>query len=127
MSDSDATSGEPWPFVRQVVASRPNWVASTAADSGHRVEPFPLRGTAEESLAKLASVLREHPRTTISEQSPTRLRAVATSLIFRFRDDLEFVSGGGYLDVLSASRVGHSDLGANARRVATIRAAYERA
>ena len=123
MSDSAAS----WPFLRKVARSRPNWVASTAADADRCVEAFPLRGTPEESLAKLADVIRDQSRITVTNQSPDRLQAVATSLIFRFRDDVEFVATPKRIEVLSASRIGRSDLGANARRVAALRAAYEQA
>ncbi|MEX2479509.1 MAG: DUF1499 domain-containing protein [Gammaproteobacteria bacterium] len=49
------------------------------------------------------------------------LHATFTSRIFRFTDDLELRRDGEYLQVRSASRVGHSDLGANRKRVEALR------
>jgi uncharacterized protein (DUF1499 family) len=50
-----------------------------------------------------------------------RIEATATTLMFGFKDDVVIrvsqASGGSRVDVRSVSRVGRSDLGANARRV----------
>ncbi|PSJ45624.1 DUF1499 domain-containing protein [Zobellella endophytica] len=52
-----------------------------------------------------------------------QLEAVATSLLFGFKDDvairLTATAGGTRVDMRSASRVGKSDLGANAHRIRT--------
>lgn len=52
---------------------------------------------------------------------PTRFQAVATSLIFAFRDDVAVRilpdPVGARFDIRSASRFGEHDLGANARRI----------
>lgn len=52
---------------------------------------------------------------------PTRFQAVATSLLFAFRDDIAVRilpdPVGARLDIRSASRYGRHDLGANARRI----------
>ena len=110
-------------FVRQVVASRPNWVSSTAEDDARRVEPWPLPGSGDAS-AQLVELIGKQSRTTIVEQTADRVRAVFVSLVFRFRDDVEFVIGDDRIDVLSASRVGHSDLGVNRRRVDSLRSQW---
>ena len=107
-------------FVRQVVPSRPNWVSSTAEDEARRVEPWPLPAS-NDPAAMLADLIGEQPRTRIVEQTADRVRSVFVSLVFRFRDDVEFVIGQDRIDVLSASRVGHSDLGVNRRRVESLR------
>ncbi|MFK7778444.1 MAG: DUF1499 domain-containing protein, partial [Gimesia sp.] len=48
------------------------------------------------------------------------------SLCFRFVDDVEFLidSGQNMIQVRSASRVGHSDFGANRKRIESIRRLY---
>jgi uncharacterized protein (DUF1499 family) len=51
-----------------------------------------------------------------------RIEATATTLLFGFKDDVVIrvapqAAGGSRIDVRSASRVGRSDLGVNARRI----------
>jgi uncharacterized protein (DUF1499 family) len=103
--------------------SSPNCVSSQASDAGHRVEPFVLRVPGAESWSAAKRAVAAMPRTRIVDDRPGYLRAEATSLLFRFVDDLELALGedGRRLDVRSASRVGHSDLGANRKRVEALR------
>jgi uncharacterized protein (DUF1499 family) len=51
------------------------------------------------------------------------IHAECTSWLFRFTDDVEFALDDAQkiIQVRSASRVGYSDLGANRKRVETIR------
>jgi uncharacterized protein (DUF1499 family) len=53
------------------------------------------------------------------------LHATATSRLFGFVDDLELhaTPGAGLIEARSVSRLGDSDLGVNARRLATLRQA----
>jgi uncharacterized protein (DUF1499 family) len=56
--------------------------------------------------------------------SERRIEAVATTRWFGFKDDIVIrispaANGGSVLDIRSASRVGLSDLGTNARRIRT--------
>ncbi|MEW4568356.1 DUF1499 domain-containing protein [Tautonia sp. JC769] len=106
----------------------PNCVSSQSEDAEHRVEPLPLRGSASEALGRLRSVLETMPRTRIVDEQEYYLHVVATSLVFGFVDDVEFLVGEDeqVIHVRSASRVGHSDLGVNRDRVERIREAYER-
>ena len=59
----------------------------------------------------------------ITAQSPEKgeIRAVATTAVFRFKDDVTIAvrreAGGAAVDVRSHSRIGKGDLGANARRI----------
>ncbi len=50
--------------------------------------------------------------------------AVFTSTLFRFKDDVEAVLQADKIAVRSASRAGHSDLGANRKRVQRISSYY---
>ncbi len=50
------------------------------------------------------------------------IAATFTSRVFRFVDDVEFRRAGDAVHVRSASRVGHSDMGVNAKRVEALRA-----
>ncbi|NNL30976.1 MAG: DUF1499 domain-containing protein [Gemmatimonadetes bacterium] len=78
--------------------------------------------TGAELMTRLEGVVESMPRTAVVESESGYLRAEATSLVFRFVDDLELLVGvDGELIVRSASRVGEGDLGANARRVENLR------
>lgn len=101
----------------------PNCVSSDASDPGHRVDAFALAAPAEVAWPAVRAALDGLPRTTVVELTPSRLRAECRSALFRFVDDLELQlrASNGVIAVRSASRVGHSDLGANRRRVERLR------
>ena len=103
----------------------PNCVSSQAEDEAHRVDPVAFEGEPEEAWARLRAVLEVWPRTRVVTATPTYLHAECTSLVFRFVDDVEFLldHDARVIHVRSASRAGHSDLGANRRRVEAIRRA----
>jgi uncharacterized protein (DUF1499 family) len=67
------------------------------------------------------------PRTRIRRDESGYLHAECQSRLFRFTDDLELRldAARGVIHVRSASRVGHSDLGANRKRVEALRRAVE--
>lgn len=77
------------------------------------------------ALASLAPVLAAMPRTEVLERGDDYLHATVRSALFGFVDDLELHAdpGSGVLQVRSVSRLGDSDLGVNARRLATLEAA----
>ena len=58
---------------------------------------------------------------TITQQGGSYVSAEFVSSIFKFTDDVEFRLGEDAVHVRSASRVGHSDMGANSARVRAIR------
>lgn len=103
----------------------PNCVSSLAKDADHRVDPIPVDVSPDEVWTLLARALSEEPRTRIVEADKDAgyLHAEATSLVFRFVDDLEFQFSPEerLLHVRSASRVGYSDFGVNRGRVTRIR------
>lgn len=75
-----------------------------------------------EIVPSLVEVVEAMPRTTIIEEGERYIHAEVRSRFFRFIDDLElYVSTDRELIVRSASRVGRSDSGVNAARVADLR------
>ena len=105
--------------------SSPNCVLSTAAaDAKHRVAPFPFTGPPAEALARVKAAALSFPRTAVVEEGPGYVKMTFTSALFRFVDDVEFEvdEAAKVVNVRSASRVGHSDLGVNRKRVEAIRA-----
>lgn len=107
----------------------PNCVHSQTQDPRARVEPFPLRGPAEDALARLKTHLAGQPRTRLVQESPSYLRYEFRSRLCRFVDDVEFLADtkAAVLHVRSASRLGYSDLGANRARIESLRAWWQSA
>ena len=106
----------------------PNCVSSQSTDPEHFIEPLKYQGALDEAKARLKQAITALPRTRIMEDEPTYLRAECTSLIFRFTDDLEcaFDDTTKVIHVRSASRIGYSDLGANRKRIETVRQLFHR-
>ena len=75
------------------------------------------------ALAALVPVVTATPRTEVVEQSADYLHATASSALFGFVDDLELYAdtAHGLLQARSVSRLGDSDLGVNASRLAALR------
>jgi uncharacterized protein (DUF1499 family) len=73
----------------------------------------------------LIEVVSEQPRATVLESTDAYLYAEFRSRFFGFVDDVEFYlrPEEQTIGVRSASRVGYSDLGANRKRVESIREA----
>lgn len=88
--------------------------------------PLPLRGDADDAIERLAAIIEGMPRTRIVTRQDRYLHATFTSRIFRWVDDVELLvdEDAGVVHFRSASRVGHSDLGVNRKRMETIRDAW---
>jgi uncharacterized protein (DUF1499 family) len=105
-----------------------NCVSSTAKGRAHGIPPIAFSGKPAEAM--------DHARETIGSMKGGRvvsvdgnyLRAEFSSTLFRFVDDLELLWDPSLrqFDVRSGSRVGHSDLGANRRRVDELRRRLDR-
>ncbi|MBC7844340.1 MAG: DUF1499 domain-containing protein [Gemmatimonadaceae bacterium] len=101
----------------------PNCVSSEEGTAPDKlIAPFPAPGGSAD-LARLASVITSWPRTEVITSSPDYLHAESTSLLWRFKDDVEFRfdSATRVIHVRSASRLGKGDLGANRKRVEGMR------
>lgn len=107
----------------------PNCVSSQADDDCHNVVPIRFQDSPEAALRRLRAVLESRPRTTVVAMDSDYLRAEARSKIFRFTDDVEFLidDRSNLIHVRSASRVGHSDFGANRERIESIRQQFQNA
>lgn len=103
----------------------PNCVCSQA-DDAHHVAPLAWRADVDPS-ARLQEILADWPRTTIVTADDDYLHVECRSALFGFVDDLEILidRAAQAIHVRSASRVGHSDLGVNRRRVERLRQAWE--
>lgn len=99
-----------------VCPSSPNCVSSemgTADDK--KVDALPL-----DTWATLPGVIEEMGGE-VTSQTRDYIASEFTSSLFGFVDDLEFRLTDRDIQVRSASRVGHSDAGVNAARVADLR------
>lgn len=94
-----------------------------------RIAPLALRGdvtpSGAQTVARLRELIAAMPGARIVESREDYLRAEFTTRWMRYIDDVElwFDPAAQGVQVRSASRVGHGDLGANRGRVEAIRAA----
>lgn len=105
----------------------PNCVSSQSTDEEHQIDPLALESSPPEALAKLKKIIQAMERTSIIEEADDYLYAEFKSAIMGFVDDVEFYidEENKVIHVRSASRIGHSDLGVNRKRIEAIRAEFE--
>lgn len=106
--------------------AKPNCVSSQASDPQQRIAPLLVTGTPAQVQAQLLQVLGDIERAKVVVIRDDYISAEVTSKIFRFVDDVVFYfpatgSTETVVQVRSASRLGHSDLGVNRKRVELIR------
>ena len=107
----------------------PNCVSSEeGTDVAHRVEPLPAGTSLEATRTALRTALAAaSARAVVVIDEPGYLRATFRTPLIGFIDDVELRiseatgEAAGVVHVRSASRVGHSDLGANRARVERLR------
>ncbi len=104
--------------------NKPNCVSSFATDAGHRIEPLVIRGQPDSAWTTLKALLEEDPRVERVDVDGNYVHAVFVTPLMRYRDDAEFLlqRDRGEIAVRSASRVGYGDMGANRKRIESIRA-----
>ena len=104
----------------------PNCVSSQASDEKHFIEPLKFSGSELQLKEKLLAILNAEKRVNVVTSESSYISAEFTSSLFKFVDDVEFYwladsENNWIIHVRSASRVGHSDFGANRKRVEKIR------
>ncbi len=106
----------------------PNCVSTQALDEKHFIEPIAFAGSPDSAIQAIKEALATMPRINIVSETDDYLHAEATSLVFRFVDDLEFLvdEQNKLIQFRSASRIGHSDFGANRSRMERFREIFER-
>ena len=95
----------------------PNCVSSNASDDTHRIEPIAA------NLDQIKRVLLGLNEANIVSADSNYLHAEFTSCIMHYVDDVEFLYDrtARVTHVRSASRLGYSDLGANRKRIESLR------
>lgn len=106
--------------------STPNCVSTQATDEKHAINPIPYTGNINTAKKNLLQIVQSLPRTRVIVDKEDYLQVEFTSRIFRFVDDAEFYLGveEAMIHFRSASRLGHSDLGANRKRMEAIRSRF---
>ena len=104
----------------------PNCVSSQSSDNRHAIEPLRYEGSAESALQQLIRTVQGMKRARVVTVEGRYIHVEFTSFLFRFVDDVEFLldDGAKTIHVRSASRIGHSDLGVNRKRVEAIRSRF---
>lgn len=107
----------------------PNCVSTQATERSHWIAPLTFRASPANAMQTLREVVSGMAGSTVIEQNGHYLYAEFCSSVFRFTDDVEFLmeTESNRIHFRSASRVGHSDLGANRDRMENIRALFEAA
>ncbi len=107
----------------------PNCVSSLATDKTHFIAPFKIIGTINTASLALKNALLSQSRTVITQETENTLHAEATSLVFRFVDDVDVLldSETRLFHIRSASRVGYGDFGVNRKRVEALRSQLQAA
>jgi uncharacterized protein (DUF1499 family) len=109
----------------------PNCVCSYAVetDREHYIVPLTVPLGSQQPMETLKEVISSLPRTVIVTAKDDYLYVEFTSSLMRFVDDVEFqwLPADGIIHVRSASRIGHSDLGANRKRIEKIRQLWQSA
>lgn len=85
-----------------------------------KMKPVAFRGSPSEAISKIKEVVKlNYPRAKLISETEYYLHYEFKSLIFRFIDDVEFFvdDNSSVIQFRSASRVGHSDLGVNRKRM----------
>ena len=104
----------------------PNCVGSgPGEDAAHAVAPFTFSGDPAAALDRLQAVMEAEGGRLVRADA-RYLHFEYRSRFLRFVDDVECLmdAGQGRIDVRSASRAGHSDLGVNRRRIERLRARF---
>ncbi len=126
MLGHSSKSGQPSGLVSGRLApcpDKPNCVSSEVGeDADHHIEPLDYSATSpEEAWAKIQQIIKElGGEVTIVKDD--YIAATFSSSLFRFIDDVEcrLDVPKGQIQIRSASRVGHSDLGVNRKRAESI-------
>lgn len=102
--------------------SSPNCVCSYDSDEQHGIKALALKGSEEDTKTALLAVLDAMGAHVVLTEG-AYIRSEFTSPLMGFVDDVEFYIESTGVQVRSASRLGHSDLGANRKRIESIRQA----
>ena len=106
---------------------RPNCVSTKNSSIENTIKPIFYKGSHDNAKQNLLLAIKTFRSAKVKKELDQFIHVEFTSNIFRFIDDVEFyLSEPGVIHFRSASRIGHSDLGVNRRRMQRIRIAFDR-
>lgn len=108
----------------------PNCVSSTDTDSSHRIQALNYDVSSPEiAIQALRKILLSMTTQVEMAADGKSMHAEFKSAVFGFIDDFDALLNveNARIEIRSASRTGHYDLGVNKRRVENIRQAFDRA
>jgi len=107
--------------------SAPHCVSSDDPDAKHQIPALRIKGDPANAWAALKTELDKLPRTKTVEDRPDYRRAVVTTRLLRFKDDVEFQlrQERGEIAMRSTSNVGYYDFNVNRKRLEAIRSALQ--
>ena len=99
----------------------PNCVSSAELRESHRIAPL------NATLVRVKEAILQMSGAQVISEQDNYLYAEFTTRLMGFVDDVEFLADpvAGVVHVRSASRLGHSDLGVNRKRIEAIRQAVQ--
>ena len=103
----------------------PNCQGSESTRSEQQTARLDILQPADQAISTLATIITAFPGSAIVEQSNHYIHATFTTRLMGYVDDAEFLLSDDRqsIQVRSASRLGKSDLGANAARISRLNAA----
>jgi len=106
----------------------PNCVSTQApvGDAEHYIEPIAYTGSLANARHHLLTVIGSMPLMTLVVDEPDYLHVEFRTRLMRFVDDVEFYldDAAHLIHFRSASRMGHSDVGVNRKRMEEIRQGF---
>ena len=104
----------------------PNCASSTCSDGEHWVESLAIYGDPQSEFERLVGLAQALPRTELLQLGEVYAHFEVVTRLLRFRGDVELHldRSGSQIHMRSASRVGHSDLGANREFLEHLRALF---
>lgn len=104
----------------------PNCVSTQTEQADKKREAIAYTGTFAEAKEQLKQAINAMPRTKLKSESGNYLHFTFKTFLIPFTDDVEFLfdEEAKLIHYRSASRVGHSDLGANSRRMEKVVKAF---
>jgi len=108
------------------VGEKRNSVSSQTNIKHNYMEPIPYTSNLGKSKSKIKRIMKSMNRIDLHDEQENYLHYIATSKVFKFKDDIEF-----YFDEVdqvihfrSKARVGQFDFGVNRKRMQKIKDAY---
>ena len=104
------------------IPDKPNCVSTQSGNPKQKMPPIAYSSTQLEAQKKLITIITQLPRATLLDQKSGYIWVVYRSAFFGFPDDVEFMFDDNQkvIHFRAAARLGHSDLGVNKKRMATI-------